>query len=577
MGSFKTFLKSGHAPTLFSAFLYFDFCFAIWVLNGAMAPFISESFHLTAAQKGFMISVPILAGAIMRFPLGLLAQYIGRKNAALTEMTLIFFAMLFGYYMVDTYSDVLKMGVLLGIAGASFGVALSLGSGWFPPKYKGLAMGISGAGNSGTVLAMLFAPPLAMKFGWQAVYGMAALFMLLPILVMIIFAKEPPDREKQSLKEHLSCLFQKDGWVFNLVYIITFGGFIGLSNFLPTYFHDQFGVTKVEAGQLTMLAALMGSAVRVVGGWASDRWGGINTLMAIFGVVLITMLIASFPIGLAATTAMFMVCFAALGAGNGALFQLVPLRWPLATAVAGSMIGEIGALGGSFIPNAMGIAKESTGSFQMGFYAFVGLAVIAFIVLYFAQRKWTKTWVGPGGRAKVVQKEIELDIQTHVPSGIATVIPKADMNPATFAYKNIVYPVGNSELTEKARAQVAYLANHTGANVLLLYVNEKFHSTGVLSTDSPEWENIRQTWISEGREILLNESNKLRELKVEHVEPIFGQGDVAQEIVAVSRERNAELIVLASHKASPLGKLLMGNRTYEVFKDAHCPILRIVR
>ena len=169
MGGFRTFLKSGHPPTLFAAFIYFDFCFAIWVLNGAMAPFISEEFHLTAGQKGFMISVPILAGAIMRFPLGVLSQYIGRKYAAMVEMSLITLALIYGYYGVKTYNDVLIMGVLLGIAGASFGVALSLGSGWFPPKYKGLAMGIAGAGNSGTVLAMLFAPPLAMKFGWHAV------------------------------------------------------------------------------------------------------------------------------------------------------------------------------------------------------------------------------------------------------------------------------------------------------------------------------------------------------------------------------------------------------------------------
>src|SRR4030066_251478 len=117
MANFRTFLKAGHPPTLFASFLYFDFCFAIWVLNGAMAPFISEEFHLSPAQKGFMVSVPILAGALMRFP-----------------------------------------------------------------------MGISGAGNSGTVLAMLFAPPLATIYGWQAVYGIGALFMLLPIIVMIIFA-----------------------------------------------------------------------------------------------------------------------------------------------------------------------------------------------------------------------------------------------------------------------------------------------------------------------------------------------------------------------------------------------------
>ena len=179
MSNFKTFVRSGHWPTLFASFLYFDFCFAIWVLNGAMAPFISESFHLSPAQKGFMVSVPILAGALMRFPLGVLSQYIGRKNAAMVEMGLIAIALAFGFLFVNSYDGVLAMGVLLGIAGASFGVALSLGSGWFPAKYKGLAMGIAGAGNSGTVLAVLFAPPLATKYGWQAVYGLASCTMLL--------------------------------------------------------------------------------------------------------------------------------------------------------------------------------------------------------------------------------------------------------------------------------------------------------------------------------------------------------------------------------------------------------------
>lgn len=403
MANFKTFLKSGHAPTLFSAFLYFDFCFAVWVLNGAMAPFISEEFHLTPSQKGFMISIPIIAGALFRFPLGILGQYIGRKSAAIISMVLVFIGLVYGYFMVDTFPEVLNMGVLLGIAGASFGIALSLGSGWFPPKNKGLAMGIAGAGNSGTVLTMLFAPPLAVRFGWQAVYGLAALFMLLPIIVMAIFAKEPPDREKQTLKEHLSCLFERDGWTFNLIYIITFGGFIGLANFLPTYFHDHFGVTKVEAGQLTMLAALMGSAVRVVGGWISDKWGGVNTLSAVFGVIIITMVIAGLPIGVTAATILFMVCFAALGAGNGALFQLVPLRWPLTTAIAGSMIGEVGALGGSFIPNAMGISKQNTDTYSWGFFSFAVMAAIAFFVLRVAQRKWTKTWVGVGGRVREIE------------------------------------------------------------------------------------------------------------------------------------------------------------------------------
>jgi len=399
MANWKAFTKAGHLPTLIASFLYFDFCFAIWVLNGAMAPFISEAFHLTPAQKGFMISIPIMAGALMRFPLGVMAQYIGRKNAAMVEMTLIFIAMLYGYYAVSTYNDVLAMGVLLGIAGASFGVALSLGSGWFPPQYKGLAMGIAGAGNSGTVLAVLFAPPLAMKYGWQAVYGFAAITMLFPLAVMFIFAKEPPDREHHSFKELLSCLVEKDGWMFNAIYIITFGGFIGLANFLPTFFHDQFGVTKVQAGQLTMLAAVMGSAIRVVGGYISDKWGGINSLTLVFIGVIVVMLLLSGAPSLAVTTGLFMICFAFLGMGNGSLFQLVPLRWPTTTAVAGSMIGEIGALGGAFIPNAMGLSKQYTGSFASGFFAFIILAAVIFLFMRLAQRRWTQTWVGKGGKA----------------------------------------------------------------------------------------------------------------------------------------------------------------------------------
>ena len=398
MASFKTVMKSGHPPTLFAAFLYFDFCFAIWVLNGAMGPFITETFKLTPAQTGFMISLPILAGAIMRFPLGVLAQYIGRKNAAITEMTVIILAMIYGFFAVSSYNDVLAMGVLLGIAGASFGVALSLGSGWFPPEHKGLAMGIAGAGNSGTVLAVLFAPPLAQAYGWQAVYGFAGAVMLIPLVVMIVFAKEPPDTEHQSFKEHVSCLFTRDGWAFSLIYVITFGGFIGLSNFLPTFFYEQFAVTKVEAGRLTMLAAFMGSGIRIVGGYFADRMGGIMVLSIVLLAAIGAFLALTATPSLAATTILFMLCFAALGAGNGALFQLVPLRYPTNTAVSGSMIGEIGALGGAILPNVMGFSKQYTGAFATGFIVYAVFAAVVLGCLFVWQRKWVGTWVGPRGK-----------------------------------------------------------------------------------------------------------------------------------------------------------------------------------
>ncbi len=402
MPGFRSFLKSGHAPTLFAAFLYFSFSCCIWVLNGAMAPFISETFSLSPAQKGLMLSIPIIAGALMRFPLGILSQYIGRKNATLVEMALIALALLFGFFMVKSFNDLLAMGVLLGIAGASFGVALSLGSGSFPPRHKGLAMGLVGAGNVGTAVSVLIAPPLAQAFGWITVYGIAAVAISIPMVVMIVFAEEPADLDKHaSLREHTACLFEQDGWAFSLIYAVTFGGFIGLATFLPTYYYDQFGVSKVQAGQLTMLAAFMGSALRVFGGWISDRWGGINTLSLVLATVAVTLVLTGLSGGsLIATTLLVMLCFAALGAGNGALFQLVPLRWPMTTAVAGSMIGEVGALGGGLVPSAMGLSKQFSGSYAWGFVFFAALALLVLVLLRRLQIRWTRTWAEKGGRAR---------------------------------------------------------------------------------------------------------------------------------------------------------------------------------
>lgn len=574
MAGFKTFLKSGHPPTLFSSFLFFDFSFAIWVMNGAMAPFISEEYNLSPEQKGLMISIPILAGAIFRFPFGVLAQYMGRKNTALIIMGLIMLAMGYGYFFVDSYAEIVILGVLLGVAGASFGIALSLGSGWFPPKHKGLAMGISGAGNSGTVLAVLLAPPLAQYYGWQTVYGFGALFMVIPFFLMLIYAKEPPDIEEQSFKEHTKCLWEADGWIFSLIYIITFGGFIGLSSFLPSYYFDQFGVSKIEAGQLTMFATLMGSAVRMVGGWASDRWGGITTLSVMFVIIIASLFLSSFQFDIVTTTILFMICFAAFGAGNGALFQLVPLRWPTTTAVVGSMIGEIGALGGGMIPYTMGVSKQNSGTFSWGFIAFMILAFLTFIALRFAQLRWTKSWVGKGGKAIFKPEPIAYSESSPVVSKPAF----KHSFPNGMNYKNILYPVGgNSELADQATKQAAYLAKISGARLTLLYVEDKSVGLGALTSDSKEWEKVKQEWLDEGKRILENEERKIQKYEVDHVDKVIRRGFVPEEVVAQAQDQHADLIVLASQKKSPLGKLLMGSHTYNIFTKSPCPILRIVR
>jgi len=176
----------------------------------------------------------------------------------------------------------------------------------------------------------------------------------------------------------------------------------GLVSFLPSYYHDQFGVSKVQAGQLTTIVAFIGAAMRICGGWLSDRFGGINTLTVVLGAVALGLAGCGLATGsVVLTTVLLMACFAALGAGNGATYQLVPLRWPLTTAVAGSMIGELGALGGGLVPNAMGLARQYLGTYAWGFGFFALFSLCTLVLLRSLQADWTSRWVGAGGRARV--------------------------------------------------------------------------------------------------------------------------------------------------------------------------------
>jgi NNP family nitrate/nitrite transporter-like MFS transporter len=396
---FKEFTAAGHMPTLWTSLFYFSVCSAIWVMNGILAPFLTEAFDLTTAQKGLMLSIPILSGALLRLPLGILANYIGRKTVSLLIMGLMALALVYGWLFTKSYNDILFMGVLLGISGASFGIALPLGSGSFPPKYKGFAMGIVGAGNAGVVFLALLAPLVARTWGWQATYGAALIPLALAFAALAFFGQEPPDAEQKNFGEILGILKEKDTWVFNFLYLVTFGGFIGLANFLPTFFYENYGVSKVVAGQFMAGIVLVGSLTRIWGGYLSDHRGGIWTLTFTFLVGFMGAVASVFlpPIGL--MTLFLLVIFAALGVGNGAVFQLVPLRYPTTSAVASSIIGEVGALGGALIPSAMTLSESLTGNYGLGFGFFAVTIVMGFILLRKAHPQWTSSWVGKNGKA----------------------------------------------------------------------------------------------------------------------------------------------------------------------------------
>ncbi|HEY6868288.1 MAG TPA: nitrate/nitrite transporter [Novosphingobium sp.] len=391
----KPFWQSGHRPTLLAAFLYFDVSFMVWVMLGPLAPIISKQLGLDPAQKGMMVAIPTLAGAIIRVINGLAVDRIGPKlTGAINQVIVIGGLFTAWWFGVSSYEGTLAVGVILGFAGASFAVSLPLASRWYPPEHQGKAMGIAGMGNSGTVFASLFAALLAKAYGWTNVFGLA----LIPLLVIfgyyLIAAKDSPDQPApKPLSAYAAVLKEADAWWFMLFYFVTFGGFVGLSSSLPTFYADTFGVTPIVAGYCTAAAVFMGSMLRPVGGALADRMGGIKTLTVVYVLAaLLLAVIATGPAALATTVLLFIATLGTLGVGNGAVFQLVPQRFRKEIGVMTGLVGFGGGLGGFYLASSLGAIRKATGSSSLGFLIFAALALVALLGLTAVKARWRTTW-----------------------------------------------------------------------------------------------------------------------------------------------------------------------------------------
>lgn len=398
----KSFFKAGHTPTLASAFLYFDLSFMVWVILGPLGVAIAKDFGLTPAQKGFMVAVPVLSGALLRLGAGLLVDHIGPKKTGIIGQLIVLGGLLVAWFLgVHSYHQVLALGVVLGVAGASFAVALPLASRWYPPEHQGLALGIAGAGNSGTALAALFAPGLAQAFGWQNVIGLAALPLAVAFVVYVIFAKDAPGRPApKTLPEYMAVLKTRDAWWLMGLYSVTFGGFVGLSSSLTIYFNAEYGLPAVTAGFFTAACVFAGSFLRPVGGALADRFGGVRTLSVVYVLAALGLALASFqqPSPWLAL-ALIMFAMMSLGAGNGAVFQLAPQRFAKEIGVLTGLVGMTGGIGGFYLASSLGWAKQVTGSYQIGLLAFAGLALLALVGLSGVKARWRRTWPELAGQA----------------------------------------------------------------------------------------------------------------------------------------------------------------------------------
>ena len=389
----KGFMRAGHLPTLIAALLYFDVSFMVWVLFGPLAPFLREELGLTATEQGLLTAIPLLGGSLFRPILGAIGDRIGGRRTGLFGLILTLATLTFGWRFAHTAVHFYVLGFFLGISGASFAVALPLASRWYPPRYQGLAMGIAGAGNSGTLLATLFAPRLAERYGWAATLGLAMVPVLAVLVIFACLAKDSPKRVAPvSLREYGRVLREPDTLWFSFLYSLTFGGFVGFASFLTTFFHDQYQLSRVAAGDFTTLVVISGSLLRPLGGWLADRVGGYRLLVLLLGSFALCVGAVSLLPPVQVAVALLFVGVGALGMGNGAVFQLVPNRFPDRIGIVTGVVGAAGGLGGFFLPSVLGAVREVTGSYAAGLLGCAVIFVAGTAVLLELGARWSQRW-----------------------------------------------------------------------------------------------------------------------------------------------------------------------------------------
>ena len=389
--------RDGHTPTLIACFAHFDVCFMLWVLIGALGAFIFDGTGLDVGLKGLLVGVPILTGSLLRLPLGLLSDRMGGRRVGLALLLFLICPITLAWLAPSGLATLLAVGLMLGAAGASFSIALPMASRWYPADRQGLVMGIAAAGNSGTVLANVFAPRLANAVGWHNVFGLALLPLVAVLALFFFAAKDAPGRVGiKTVREYFAAASHPDARWLCFFYSVTFGGYVGLSSFLPIFLRDQFGVSPVNAGTITALAAFGGSLSRPLGGYLADRLGGVSLLQRLLAVIAIAYGSLAILPPLTTAVAVLVVTMVCLGLGNGAIFQLVPLRFTREVGSITGIVGAVGGVGGFLLPTILGSARQTSGSYATGFVALALFAATAGVALLTLQRPARQnSWSNP--------------------------------------------------------------------------------------------------------------------------------------------------------------------------------------
>lgn len=289
---------------LFFNTLAFTICFAAWTLNGVLVTFLVENniFKWDTVQVGWLFGIPILSGAIFRFPIGMLTDKFGGK-VIFTSLLLFCSIPMFLLSYANDYKIFALLSFIFGLTGASFACGIAFTSLWFPKNKQGTALGLFGVGNIGTAFTALFAPGLLNHLtdngtnieGWRSVPQIYAAALLVMGILFFLFTTNKIPESKKTIKELLHPLKEVRLWRFGLYYFLVFGCFVAFSQWLISYYVNAYYMTLVTAGFLTSLFSMPASLIRAFGGWLADKFGARKVMYYVFSSSAVLCFLLIFP------------------------------------------------------------------------------------------------------------------------------------------------------------------------------------------------------------------------------------------------------------------------------------------
>ena len=379
--------------------------FSVWTLYSVMSIELTQKLGLSGTQIGILLSAPIITGALLRLPIGILCERYSSKTLLIIQM-LIIVPPLFLLPKIESYQGYVCIGALIGVSGVSFTIGIRYLTDWFESTEQGTAMGVFGAGNAGAALSLILVPYIQDVWGWQYIGPVYSVMVLISCLAFWLIApKTPPyvtSKQHQDFAFFIKPLAEAKVWRFGLYYYFVFGSFLALILWLPQYYVNAYKLAFNQAMALTLLFVISSSMARAAGGWLADRFGARQVNWNVFWICLICLFFLSYPpttmtihgvekdvilsieLNVWIFTLLLLVIGLAQGFGRASVYKLINDHYPEQMGSVGGMVAMLGALGGCTLPVLFGLVVDMVGVYSACFMLLYGVLAACMLLMHLA-------------------------------------------------------------------------------------------------------------------------------------------------------------------------------------------------